>query len=58
MEEKETGVDLIQIRMQRIDDTKKKPFNLACVGFQPLNETVPIGRDVKILFRLLFLPSH
>ena len=38
---------------QGIDD-KKETFNLACIYFQPLNETLSIGRDAKVLFRLLF----
>ena len=42
---------------QGIDDTKQT-FNLACVYFQPLNETLSIGRDAKVLFRLLFLLTY
>ena len=42
---------------QGIDDTKQT-FDLACVYFQPLNETLSVGRDAKVLFRLLFLLTY
>ena len=42
---------------QGIADTNET-FNLACVYFQPLNETLSIGRDAMVLFRLLFLPTY
>ena len=42
---------------QGIDDTKETS-NSACVYFQPLNETLFIGRDAKVLFRLLFVLTN